>query len=157
MTVNLPSLFVGADHGGFQMKTWLCEQLKTSQLCIVYDVGAHDSQRCDASDYAVKIARAIQRHQGARGLLICKTGTAMAMTANRFRGVRAAVLFNTTMARLAREHNDANVLALGADIIGSAVALECVEVFLVTPFKGDRYAQRRDKLEALGGIEPEQV
>ena len=83
-------------------------------------------------------------------LLICGTGQAMAMTANRYRHIRAALCVNATMARLARQHNNANVLALGAHIIGQEVALDCLQTFLTTQFLGGRFAARVDKLAGLG-------
>lgn len=119
----------------------------------VSDLGTDSEQRCDASDFAVRLADEMNISPGTRGILICGTGQAMAMTANRYKNIRAALCSDVTVARLTREHNDANVLVLGADIIGSAVALDCIETFLKTDFLGgERYTERLSKLTALGGL-----
>jgi len=144
-------VYIASDHGGFAMKklfvAWLGEQGYAVQ-----DLGTDSDVRCDAYDFALKVAEALKRDAAARGVLICKTGQAMAMTVNRFRHIRAAVCANGTMARLAREHNDANVLALGAEVIGAQVALDCLKAFLKTEFLGGKYEERRDRLTRLGGL-----
>lgn len=146
------NVFIGSDHRGFTLKkhvlTWLNEH-----SYIVHDVGTHVMERCDASDFAEKLVQKLKTEKTAYGVLICGTGQAMAMTANRYKNIRAALCCNTTLARQAREHNDANVLVLGADITGEILALECLNVFLHTKFLGGRYADRVEKLSALGGIE----
>ena len=95
----------------------------------------------------------MKTHPEQRGILICGSGQAMAMTASRYQHIRAALCTETTSARLSREHNDANVLVLGADIMKPAeTAFKCIEVFFNTKFLGGRYAERRDRLTALGGL-----
>ena len=116
------------------------------------DLGADSAARCDAFDFAMKMAYEFNSGAVQFGVLICGTGQAMAMTGNRFKALRVALCANVAMARLAREHNDANVLALGADMTPPDAALEILEVFLTTPCLGGRYAQRRDRLAALGGL-----
>ena len=145
------SVFIAADHRGFPLKArlsaWLSEQGYT-----VHDLGPQSEDRCDASDFAVALATKLLTTPNSRGVLICGTGQAMAMTANRYRHIRAALCAESTTARLTREHNDANVLVLGADVTGVAVATECLATFLATTFLGGRYAERRDKLTAMGGL-----
>jgi ribose 5-phosphate isomerase B len=142
---------IAADHRGYSLKTrmmaWLAQHGYQPQ-----DLGTDDESRCDASDFAEKFAAQFKSNAGQSGVLICGSGQAMAMTANRFAHLRAALCTNTTMARLSREHNDANVLVLGADIVGEGLALECLEVFLGTKFLGGRYAERLAKFTALGGL-----
>ena len=116
------------------------------------DLGTDSDARCDALDYASAMADQFKSNLIQSGVLICGSGQAMAMTANRYQALRAALCTDSTMVRLAREHNDANVLVLGADIIGEAVAMECLSVFLSTDFLGDRYTARRDRLTGLGGL-----
>lgn len=116
------------------------------------DLGTHGIERCDAGDFARKVAEGLKLGAARFGVLICGTGQAMAMTANRYRHIRAALCGIPDMARLTREHNDANVLVLGADFISEDVALQCLEAFLKTQFLGGSYAERRDKLTALGGL-----
>jgi ribose 5-phosphate isomerase B len=143
---------IGADHRGFALKTRLVTWLNTHGF-EVRDLGAHSAERCDALDVAKTMVEEFNSDAARSGVLICGTGQAMAMTANRYRKLRAALCTNAEMARLAREHNDANVLALGADITPGDAALQILDVFLKTPFLGGRYAERRDRLTGLGGLQ----
>lgn len=149
----MPNLTVpiASDHRGFALKAVFIEWLKKQGHTPV-DLGTHSEDRCDTIDFAMKMAAHMKANPGQLGVLICGTGNGIAMVANRYKAVRAALCFNSTMARLAREHNDANVLAIGASVTGEAVALDCLETFLKTPFLGGRYAERRDRLTALGGL-----
>ncbi len=146
-----PVVYLASDHRGFplkdRLKLWLTEHKYE-----IKDLGSNTTDRCDAGDYAVRLAAEMASDKNAFGILICGTGQAMAMTANRYQHLRAALCANTTVARLTRQHNDANILVLGADITGEAVAQDCLETFLSTEFLGGRYAERRDKLTALGGL-----
>lgn len=144
-------ILIAADHRGFPLKALLVDWLKQNGHA-PEDLGTASEERCDAFDYAKKLAGKLATKAAPFGVLICGTGHAMAMTANRYRHIRAAHCTDVTMARLAREHNDANVLVLGAEIIGPGVAIDCLRVFLETPFLGGRYAERRDRLTALGGL-----
>ena len=150
--MSTPTILIAADHRGFSMKASFISWLETRGY-VVKDLGTHSEERCDALDSARALATDFKKYPNVFGILICGSGHAMAMTANRYRIIRAAHCMNATMARLGREHNDANVLVLGADLINHDVAQECVQVFLTTPFLGGRYAERRDKLTALGGLE----
>lgn len=116
------------------------------------DLGTDSAERCDALTFAKKLAAEFTADRAQTGVLICGTGQAMAMTANRYQKIRAALCTSVDMARLAREHNDANVLCLGADMISEETAFKCLETFLSTPFLGGRYAERRDALTKLGGL-----
>lgn len=145
-----PVIPIGADHRGYQLKARLVEWLAAHGY-EARDLGTHSEARCDAFDFAVTLADALTSDGG---VLICGTGQAMAMAANRYRNVRAALCANADIARLTREHNDANVLVLGADFISPEEAVRCLETFLNTKFLGGRYAERRDKLTALGGLPP---
>jgi ribose 5-phosphate isomerase B len=145
------SVLIAADHRGVALKAKLAAWLQAKGYA-PKDLGTNSAERCDASDFAKKLAEAFKAGTGQFGILICGTGQAMAMTANRYKNIRAALCTDVEMARLAREHNDANVLALGADITDEATALQCVEVFLKTATLGGRYAERRDKLTELGGL-----
>jgi ribose 5-phosphate isomerase B len=142
---------LGADHRGFGLKSLVLARLRDRGLAVV-DLGTDTEASCDAGDFARALAEDLRDHPDRVGVLICGTGQAMAMTANRYRHIRAALCLNTTMARLAREHNDANVLVLGAHVVGQEVAFDCLDVFLTTPFAGGRFTARRDKLTELGGI-----
>lgn len=145
------TVFVASDHRGVALKAlavkWLTDQGFEPQ-----DLGPPDMARVNASDYAIKVAEALRGDPEARGVLICGTGQAMTMTANRFKHVRAALCVNGFMARLAREHNDANVLCLGAELVGEGLALDCLDVFMKTAALGSRYAERCQILTDLGGL-----
>jgi ribose 5-phosphate isomerase B len=145
------TVLIASDHRGFELKSNLVAWLK-EHGCTPKDLGTNSEERCDVGDYAVKMATEMASAKDALGVLICGSGQASAMTANRYRHLRAALCTDVTMARLSREHNDANVLVLGAHIIGLEVALDCLDVFLKTKFLGGRYAERRDKLTKLGGL-----
>lgn len=141
-----------ADHRGFALKGILLDRVKELGHQAV-DLGTDSEARCDSMDYALKMAQVLTgRTPPDLGILICGSGNGIAMVANRYAGVIAAVVHDATTARLAREHNNANVMALGAHIIGQEVALECLEVFLRTGFLGGRYAEREAKFRALGGL-----
>lgn len=144
-------LCIAADHRGFPLKSAICLRLR-EQGHEVLDLGPDDEKSCDAGDFAQRVAAHLRDHSDHKGILICGSGQAMAMTANRFRHIRAALCLNTTMARLAREHNDANILVLGAHIIGQEVAMDCLDTFLTTVFLEGRFTARRDKLTAMGGL-----
>ncbi len=145
------AVYIASDHRGFALKAQLVAWLRQEGY-EPFDLGPSSDARCDALDYAVKLAEALRKDTGARGVLICGTGQAMTMTANRYRHIRAALCSNATMARMAREHNDANVLTLGADVVGVGMAQESLAVFLDTEFLGGRYAERNQLLADLGGL-----
>jgi ribose 5-phosphate isomerase B len=145
------SIAIASDHRGLPLKSLISSALKERGINVT-DFGPFDETRVDAGDYAQKVVADLKDHPDRLGILICGTGQVMAMTSNKFQHIRAALCLNTTMARLARQHNDANVLVMGAHIIGQESALDCVNVFLDTDFLGGRYAERRDKMTALGGL-----
>lgn len=156
MTNNqgLTSVFIACDHRGFVLKNRFIDWLRENSFTPV-DLGTDSTLRCDSLDYAVKMAKALQEQPDGRGVLICGSGNGMAMVANRFSVVRAALVTDVTTARYSRLHNDANVLALGADITGEAVALECLAVFLSTECLGGRYAERRERMMNISGAHAE--
>ena len=138
---------VGADHAGLELKRHLVDVLR-GLGDEVDDVGTHTGDSVDYPDFAVIVARRVAAGEG-RGLLVCGTGLGMSYAANRHPGVRAALCTNEYLARMARAHNDANVLAMGARVVGVGLAEEIVAVFLDTPFDGGRHARRVDMLMAL--------
>ena len=143
---------LASDHRGFALKAAVIGWLR-EQGFEVRDLGPDtDSVRVDAADYAIKVAAALKADSEAFGILICGSGQVMTMTANRFQHIRCALCFNGFMAKLARQHNGANILAMGADMIGTNLALNCVETFLNTEPLGGRYAERCKALTDLGGL-----
>jgi len=145
------TIALASDHRGFPLKSFFSAWLKERRFTVL-DFGTNDETSCDASIFAQRVCDNLRENPEHLGILICMSGQAMTMTANRYKHIRAALCLNTTMARLAREHNDANILALGSYIVGQEVALDCLKVFLETKFLGGRFVARRDQLTALGGL-----
>jgi len=136
----------GADHAGYELKARLVERLRAAGHEVT-DCGTQSSESVDYPDFAAAVAERVADGVADRGLLVCGTGVGMAIGANRRRGVRAVAANDLYSVRLAREHNDANVLALGARIVAVALAEEILDLFLATPFAGGRHARRVGKLD----------
>lgn len=139
---------VGADHAGFPLKQHLVGFL--GDLGIeVEDLGTYSEDSVDYPDPAAAVARAVAHGAAERGLLVCGTGLGMAISANKVDGARAATCNDLFCARMARAHNDVNVLALGGRVVGSTLAEEIVRTFVGTDFEGGRHQRRVDKIHAL--------
>ena len=136
-------VIIAADHGGFSLKSDIKE--KFSDIAWV-DLGCDSSESVDYPDYAHKLAEALEGDDTASGILICGTGIGISITANRHAHIRAALCTDSTMARLTRQHNDANVLCLGARVTGAEAVFDIVETFLNTEFEGGRHARRIEKI-----------
>jgi ribose 5-phosphate isomerase B len=147
------TIIIGSDHAGFDLKERVREWLQERGF-EVEDVGPRSPEQVDYPDYAHRVAEAIASGRRARGILMCGTGIGVSMAANRHAGVRAAVACSEDTARLAREHNDANVLALGGRTLDPTIAERILDVWLKTPFSGGRHARRVAKIEP-GTPEPE--
>ena len=148
---NLPvRISIGADHAGYELKESIKRALAARGVA-VDDVGTYSGDSVDYPDYAAEVAGRVVSGESDRGILVCGTGIGMAMAANKIDGVRAAPVHDAASARLAREHNDANVLTLGARLTQTDLALELVRIFLDTPFEGGRHQRRVDKITALEG------
>jgi len=137
---------IGADHAGFQMKERLVDELRTLGYEPL-DVGAHGPASTDYPDYAHDVARRVERHEARRGVLLCGTGLGMSYAANRHPGVRAAVAWSPEVARLAREHNDANVLILPSRFVSEEEGVEILRAWLETEFAGGRHTRRVEKID----------
>ena len=139
---------IASDHAGFHLKQTLGAHMRERGLEVV-DLGTHVAERCDYPDYAARVARAIVDGDCGLGLLVCGTGVGMSMSANRFAGIRAAVVSDTFSARATRQHNDCNVLCLGERVVGTGLAQDIIDAWLDAEFEGGRHAMRVEKLEAL--------
>jgi ribose 5-phosphate isomerase B len=139
---------LGADHAGVQLKDAVRSLLESKGI-EVQDVGTSGESSVDYPDYAATVGQAVAGGQVELGILVCGTGLGMAFAANKIAGVRAAAVVDVESARLAREHNDANILALGARVTPADVALKIVDTFLGTPFAGGRHQRRLDKITAI--------
>ncbi|AEP09317.1 ribose 5-phosphate isomerase B [Micavibrio aeruginosavorus] len=138
------TLAIACDHAGFALKETLKSHFADRIDWI--DLGANSVDSVSYADFGKKMGQAITDGQVQRGIIICGSGIGISIAANRFPAVRAALCTDATMAHLARQHNDANVLALGGRIIGVQVAIDCVEEFLNTAFEGGRHTARVDAL-----------
>ena len=141
-------LAIGADHAGFALKEKLRQRLAAEGHEVI-DFGATSPESCDYPDFAQPVARDVAQGRSDRGILVCSTGIGMAMAANKIAGVRAAPAESEDEVRLTREHNDANVLTLGARYVDLDRALELIHVFLDTEFAGGRHARRVAKIAQL--------
>ena len=147
-------IYVASDHAGFGMKTTLAGLLRDWGH-IVHDLGPDSDDSVDYPDYARDLALAMKQHAGregddAAGVLVCGSGIGVSIMANRFPWIRAAVCHDATAAELSRKHNDANVIAFGARLVGMAPATDALETFLATGFEGGRHAPRVGKLGEPG-------
>ena len=140
--MNKTTVALAADHAGFALKEELATELAKAGVEFI-DLGTNSTDSVDYPDFGRAVAEAVAEGRADRGVIICGTGIGISIAANRVSGVRAAVCHDATTARLAREHNDANVLALGARIVGAEVAIDCLQAFLSTPFDGGERHQRR--------------
>ena len=139
---------IGSDHGGFDLKEAVIAHLKTRGM-EVKDVGCFDKSSCDYPEFGRAVAQAVAAGECEKGIVICTTGIGISITANKVKGIRAALCTDPLMAKLTRLHNNANVLALGAGIVGPNLAIEIVDNFFDTEFSGDERHQRRiDGIEA---------
>ena len=140
---------LGCDHGGLELKNEIKAHLEARGFeC--RDFGTYTKDSCDYPDYARPAAEAVASGECERGILVCTTGIGVSITANKVNGVRCALLHDKMSARLTREHNDTNMMALGAGVVGPMLALEIVDTWLDTPFSGvERHQRRIDKVMAI--------
>ena len=136
---------LASDHAGLALKAILTEELQRLGFAVL-DLGTHSGASVVYPDFGYRLAAALSEGKAARGVAVCGSGIGISIAANRYPWVRAALCCDATGARLAREHNDANVIAFGERLIGTEVAKEALRVFLQTPFSGDRHAPRVHKL-----------
>ncbi len=141
---------IGSDHAGFEMKQHLAKALARMGYD-VEDLGTHSLESTDYADYAHPVAREVSSGEAKRGILLCGTGLGMSYAANRWPHVRAAVAWNPEVARLSREHNDANILVLPARCISDEEGIRILEAWLNTPFEGGRHERRIAKIERADG------
>lgn len=143
-------LAIGSDHGGFELKKAVMKHL--AERGVEYrDYGTFSAESCDYPDFGEAVGRAVASGECERGIVICGTGIGISIAANKVRGVRCALCGDCYSAQMCREHNDANVLALGARVLGEGLALKIVDTYLDSSFQGGRHARRVAKIMALEG------
>lgn len=136
---------LGSDHAGLDLKNALRQALEAEGHEVI-DLGTYGTESVDYPDFAQAVCAKLAAGEAERGVLVCGTGIGMAMAANRHAGIRAAVLHDSTEARLTRAHNDANIACFGARTTGPETALDALRTFLATPFEGGRHARRVAKI-----------
>ena len=140
---------IACDHGAYMLKNKVAQHLK-DQGHEVVDFGTNGPESCDYPDFAAQAARAVAEGTCERGIVLCTTGIGVSITANKIHGIRCALLSDVLSAKMTRLHNDTNMMALGAGIVGENLALEIVDTWVATPFSGEARHQRRiDKVMAL--------
>lgn len=144
----MKTIAFGCDHGGYELKAAVINHLREAGYQVI-DCGCDSTASVDYPIYADKVCTAITEGKADLGILICGTGLGMSMAANKHAGIRAAACENTFSARMTREHNDANVLCMGARVIGAGLCLDMVDLFVTTEFAGGRHQKRVDMLNAL--------
>ena len=139
---------IGSDHGGFDYK----EELKTYLINKGYEVidcGTYSKDSCNYAKFAIDTAIKVSNNEANFGIIICTSGEGVCIAANKVKGIRCGIGYNDDVARLLREHNDANVLAMGGRIVGDVLALEMVDIFLSTKFEGGRHTNRINSIETI--------
>jgi ribose 5-phosphate isomerase B len=142
------SISIGSDHAGFELKKQIIDYLKNKSF-IVIDKGCFSEERADYPDFAHHTAESVITKESEFGILMCGSGNGINMTANKHKGIRAALCWTSEIASMARQHNDANVLVLPARYITISEALKCVDVFLSEKFEGGRHQERIEKIDLL--------
>lgn len=137
---------IGSDHAGVNLKEIIKSSFKNIDFT---DVGTHNKDSCDYPDYIGLVAREVLSGSSEKGIAICGTGIGASIVANKFPGIRAALCTNCFMAEMSRRHNDANVLVLGARILGEDLALRIVQIWISSPYEGGRHQRRLDKIAEI--------
>ena len=143
---------VGSDHAGYQLKQQLADHLRDAGHD-VEDLGTHSEESVDYPDFGAQVARAVVNGKADYGLCVCGTGIGIGIAANKVRGARAAIVHDATSARMARQHNDANVVCIGARVTGPQAAADALDAFLGAEFEGGRHQRR---IDLISGIEQEE-
>ncbi len=136
---------IASDHGGYNLKESIKDFLINRNISII-DLGPYENKNVDYPDYAKKISKRIKEKKSDVGILVCGSGTGMAITANKIKTIRAAVCYNIKSTRLSRQHNNANIIALGARLTKKNLSLNLVKIFLETKFEGGRHLRRIKKI-----------
>ncbi|PLX17016.1 MAG: ribose 5-phosphate isomerase B [Candidatus Muiribacterium halophilum] len=137
---------IGNDHAAVELKKWIMEEFLDVDFI---NVGTDKDESVDYTDYSYEVCKKVNAGEAELGILICGTGTGMAISANKVKGIRAAMCYNEMMAEYAKRHNNANVLAIGARVMGDELAKRVVRIFLNTPFDGGRHERRVNKITKI--------
>ena len=141
-------IVIGSDHGGFELKKHLKHELSAQQIDVL-DIGTQNAESVDYPDYASQVSEKISSREADAGLRVCGTGIGMCITANKFKNIRAAVLSDEFSAKMAKAHNNANVICLGGRTTDAETAWKLVSIWLETEYEGGRHDRRLDKIKEL--------
>ncbi len=141
-------LAIGSDHAGLHLKKRVLDLLKHKGVAVT-DFGTEKDEAVGYPDFGMRVAEAVSNGEAERGILLCGSGIGMSIVANKYRGVRAALCYDTQTARLSRQHNDANVLVMGGRLLEASQAMEIVKTWLETKFEGGRHARRIRKISEI--------
>lgn len=139
---------IGSDHAGYRLKTEILDYLKEKGYDVL-DLGTNSPESCDYTEFGLKVGEAVISGDAEKGILVCGTGIGISIAANKVPGIRAAHCSDTFSAHACRQHNDANILALGERVVGTGLAFDIVDNFLTTDFEGGRHAVRVDKIALI--------
>ena len=139
-------IIIASDHGGFELKEKIIAYLNENNY-EVEDLGTNSKESCDYPIYAKKLCKELLENNLKKGILVCGTGLGMQITANKFKGIRAVCVSDTYSAKMSREHNDSNVLCLGARVLGEGLAKDIIDIWLKTDFLGERHQRRVDMID----------
>ncbi|AGY56749.1 ribose 5-phosphate isomerase B [Gloeobacter kilaueensis JS1] len=153
--VTAMKLVIGSDHGAYELKEELKQWLSAHDYSFE-DVGTFNGERCDYPQVARTVAQKIQSGEANRGILLCGTGIGISIAANKFAGIRAALAHDHYTAKMSREHNDANVLAMGGRVLGPEVAKDVLATWLTTEFEGERHQRRLDQIQSFETVQTRQ-
>ena len=145
MSFLFKKICIASDHAGFNLKENIKDYLINKHISI-FDLGPYEKKSVDYPDYAKKLAQRVRAKKSDVGILVCGSGTGMAISANKTKEIRAAVCYNLKSTRLSRQHNNANIIALGARLTKKSLSLKLVEIFLKTKFEGGRHLKRVKKI-----------
>jgi len=148
MKANIKTIGIASDHAGFDLKKTISDYLINKGIEVT-DMGTHSAESMDYPDVAHPLANSVEKREVEAGIAICGSGNGINMTVNKHQGIRAALCWTPELAKLAREHNDANILSLPARFINPETALEIVSIFISTPFEGGRHTSRVNKIGCL--------
>jgi len=140
-------ILIGSDHGGFKLKQGIIDYLSTKKNITVNDVGTHNTDSVDYPDIANSLCTQLQKNNTYLGILCCGTGIGISIRANRFKGIRAALVYDQFTANMAKAHNNANILCFGGRTTLLEDAIDYIDIWLETAFEGDRHLRRLDKLD----------
>ena len=145
MSFLFKKICIASDHAGFNLKEKIKSHLINKNISII-DLGPFKNKSVDYPDFAKRLSNRLKSKKSDIGILVCGSGTGMSMSANKIKGIRAAVCYNSKSTRLSRQHNNANIIALGARLIKNDLSLKLVEIFLKTKFEGGRHLRRVKKI-----------